>query len=189
MTIEIVERAAEISSDGLYRYWLRRKWGPGPTCLWIMLNPSTADAEIDDPTIRRIVGFSHDWGYGQAVVVNLFAFRATEPALMFRADDPVGPLNEDHIARAVRSSARVVAAWGERGAATLQETRVLTLLRDIGIETVWCVGKTNEDRAPRHPLYVRKTQQPEIYWTAPTQQRLVDVDPDNVHRLPTAGAR
>ena len=91
---------AVISDCGKYRYRLTRKWGYGRPCGFIMLNPSTADALHDDPTIRRCVGFAKAWGCGALIVVNLFAVRATSPREMMRADDPVGPENKEHVQRA-----------------------------------------------------------------------------------------
>ena len=78
---EITLSEAVISQDERHRYSLTRRWGDGPrVCCWIMLNPSTADATTDDPTIRRCIGFTHDWGYDALTVVNLYAWRATDPA-------------------------------------------------------------------------------------------------------------
>ena len=78
---EITLSEAVISQDERHRYSLTRRWGDGPrVCCWIMLNPSTADATTDDPTIRRCIGFTHAWGYDALTVVNLYAWRATDPA-------------------------------------------------------------------------------------------------------------
>lgn len=78
-----MERAAEFSGCGRYRYSLRRRWADGgPPACWIMLNPSTADAEKDAPTIRRCIGFSKAWGHNALVVVNLFALRSTDPTAL-----------------------------------------------------------------------------------------------------------
>src|SRR5262245_40859152 len=91
---------AVFSSCGTYRYVLRREIGPGDTtATFIMLNPSTADAARDHPTIRRCIGFARRWGCGQLVCLNLFAFRATDPARLKCAADPVGPRNEDWFRR------------------------------------------------------------------------------------------
>ena len=77
---EAMERGADISPCGRYRYSLWRKWGPGATCMFVGLNPSTADETADDPTIRRCMAFARDWGYGALCMANLFAYRATDPA-------------------------------------------------------------------------------------------------------------
>src|SRR5262249_32293760 len=105
-------RGAVISGDGRYRYSLTRRWGRGPRALWIMLNPSRADREVDDPTIRRCIGFSGSWGYGAMEVVNLYALRTPEPRLLRRHPDPVGPENDGWITRASRRATEIVLAWG-----------------------------------------------------------------------------
>jgi hypothetical protein len=110
-----MKRSAYISPCGAYRYSLSREWAPGPACTFIMLNPSTADADIDDPTIRRCIGFAKAWGFGGLAVVNLFAFRATSPKDMQSAAEPVGPANDAAIADGVGLSTIAVAAWGVHG--------------------------------------------------------------------------
>lgn len=143
-------RSALIDPTGTYRYTLTREWEPslGRAC-FIMLNPSTADATKDDPTIRRCIAFARTWGYGGLEVVNLFAYRATSPADLWPLADPVGTENDAHIADAVRRCHIVVAAWGVhgeyRGRGAEVASRVLGLM---------CLGTTKGGH-PRHPLYVR----------------------------------
>src|SRR3954453_788312 len=110
-----LEQNAVISACGRYRYLLTRQVGPGTrTAVFIMLNPSTADATDDDPTIRRCIGFARQWGCGRLAVLNLFALRATDPAWMKQADNPVGPENRDWFDRTFPAShdGPVVCAWG-----------------------------------------------------------------------------
>lgn len=164
------DSAAVISECGLYRYRLERTWhrGAGVVC-WIMLNPSTATAEQDDPTIRRCVSFARSWGAGGIVVVNLFAYRATDPktlfdvfyrkqfsgpdgAVCYHNGDPVGPENDAAILDAAIGSPAVVAAWGAHGVMMLRDAHVLDLLWGYGIRPQ-CLGLT-KDGQPRHPLYV-----------------------------------
>src|SRR5581483_9586135 len=95
-----------------YRYSLARFFGDGGVVNFIMLNPSTADAETDDPTIRRCLGFAKAWGYGTLVVTNLFAYRATDPAELAKAGDPVGPDNDTRLWSEAQLSDLVVCAWG-----------------------------------------------------------------------------
>ena len=153
-----MERGAVLSDNGLYRYELTRRWDDGQSVLWVMLNPSTADADIDDPTIRRCVNFTKSWGYGGIKVVNLYAFRATDPGHLrdaFEAGiDPVGPDNAETLrgALAAYTTAFVVAAWGTKadphrvaGLATMA-IRARRQLRALGI---------TKDGHPRHPLYVK----------------------------------
>ena len=142
---------AVFSRDGRYRYRLWRRWKRSlPVVAFVMLNPSTADAQRDDPTIRRCIGFARRWGYGGIEVVNLFALRATQPRALQLAADPVGPRNAEHLARAARRAAAVVAAWGADPAVGVRgaeiERRLSRRLR--------CLGVTRSG-APRHPLYAR----------------------------------
>ena len=106
------QREAELSEDRLYRYRLTRIWGDGPRATFVMLNPSTADEHVDDPTLRRCMGFARAWGLGGLNVVNLSAFRATIPAELWRAVDPIGPDNDDYLRAAGASGEPLIAAWG-----------------------------------------------------------------------------
>lgn len=124
-----------------------------------MLNPSTADAVKDDPTIRRVIGFARSWGCGSLQVLNLFAIRATDPRVMLAADDPVGPENDEHIARELRAAKSedrfVLAAWGAHGGHRARDFHVMHRLVD-GVD--WrCLGRTHQGH-PKHPLYVPKSQ-------------------------------
>jgi len=96
MTAKIEFRGAAVfSPDEVYRYRLERDFQrPGPVHAWIMLTPSTADAETNDPTVRRCVGFSHAWGAGRLIVTNLYALRSTDPAALKTHPEPVGPEND-----------------------------------------------------------------------------------------------
>ena len=141
---------AILSDCGLYRYRLTRRWADGPTCGFIMLNPSTADASQDDPTIRRCIGFARRENCGALIVVNLFAYRATKPIALLDASDPVGPHADHHLLDAIAEvDGPLIAAWGSwnRG------TRAADVKAMIGRHCV-CLGKTN-DGHPRHPLYVK----------------------------------
>lgn len=157
MTWLFMESQVEISDCGLYRYWLKRRWDKAdPMVCWICLNPSTADAEQDDPTIRRVVDFSKRWGYGGIYVVNLFALRSTDPAGLQEVDDPVGPRNDVAILDCATRSQTVVCAWGAcelvtaRGAVTARGMSVAAVL--LG-KSLHCLGLTKHGH-PRHPLYV-----------------------------------
>lgn len=154
-----IERAASISGDGMYRWTLERRWGePTPFVMWIMLNPSTADADKDDPTIRRCMSYSKAWGYGAMGVVNLFAFRATSPADMKAAADPVGPDNNATIlVNAIRAS-KVIAAWGSHGTFRGRSGEVRQLLMSRGVP-LYCLERS-KDGQPKHPLYLKGDLQP-----------------------------
>jgi hypothetical protein len=136
-----------------FRYRLWRTWAAGPRVVFIGLNPSTADATADDPTVRRCVGFAKAWGFGGVDVVNLFAYRATEPRVLKRAADPIGPDNDDHLLEVARDSGRVVAAWGVHGSHRIRDDSVLELLRAAGVK-VSCLSRTQAGH-PRHPLYAK----------------------------------
>lgn len=142
-------RTAVISDCGRYRYVLGRRWTAGPTVAFICLNPSTADARTDDPTIRRIRGFAKAWGYSALVVANLYAWRATDPAELKRADDPVGPDNDSHLVRVAADCELVVAAWGVHA----RPERVAAVRALPGMDRLHVLGLT-KGGAPRHPLYL-----------------------------------
>lgn len=147
-------RNAVLSACGAYRYSLTREWDDALELLtFVMLNPSTADASNDDPTIRRCRGFAVRLGYGAIKVVNLFALRATDPTELRTAVDPVGPENDDYLRGALMDAAGhgvpIIAAWGALGA----PERVAWLLGLIGSSSLRCLGYTRAG-APRHPLYL-----------------------------------
>ncbi len=151
---------AVISDCRRYRYQLSREWGVGPSCNFIMLNPSTADAEMDDPTIRRCVSFAKKWGCGKLIVTNLFGFRATNPKYMKAADDPVGPENMKYVEAAAKHAdwhkgyaGFVVCAWGANGSFMNQADTVLRRLVAGNIRPM-CLAKTKAG-LPRHPLYLK----------------------------------
>ena len=126
-----------------------------------MLNPSTADAELDDPTIRRCMGFARDWDYGGIRVCNLYAYRATKPDDLKGVLDPVGPRNDSAILSAVADAGRIIAAWGAwPGPFEVRTHRVQDLLRGRHVEAL---GLTKSG-APRHPLYMAKDAEPLTYW-------------------------
>lgn len=149
---------AHISDDGLYRYSLTRELGGNTTCTFVMLNPSTADAEQDDPTIRRCIGFARDWGYGRLKVVNLYAYRATKPDDLWLADDPVGPENDHAISLAFGGSDLIVAAWGCHA----RDDRLRAFWVSFGGWRIHALGLT-KDCAPRHPLYMPAATEPFVY--------------------------
>ena len=160
-----IRKAARISECGRYRYTLHRWWGDGARLGFIMLNPATADADLDDPTIRRCLGFARTLGYDGIRVFNLYAFRATKPADLWRADEPTGGERNDDLLREVLRQAKhqtVIAAWG----ANARPDRVETVLGWHGAEHLTALGVTKEG-APRHPLYLRADAQPEPWSTRP----------------------
>lgn len=150
------ERSALISPCGTYRYWLHRRWDDRELLYWIMLNPSTADAMKDDPTIRKCIGFAKLNGYGGIAVGNLFAYRATDPRELILCRgfvEPVGPDNDAQI-KGIPTDRDVVCAWGlfpYIHPSLHWRTRVVREL--LANHRTFCVKRT-EDR-PWHPLYVK----------------------------------
>jgi hypothetical protein len=143
---------AEFDATGLYRYRLWREWDPSASRVaFIMLNPSQADAERNDATIRRCIGFARLWGCGSLEAVNLFAFRTPYPARLREAEDPVGCGNDEKIREATERASLVVAAWGNGGAIRERDRAVLALLGKD--RSVHCLGLTKTGR-PRHPLHL-----------------------------------
>ena len=150
----MVRSDAVISECGRFRYSLTREWGPGPRALFIMLNPSTADATEDDPTIRRCIGFAKREGCGSLQVENLFAYRATDPDKMFKHAHTAVGATDSYIRNAVAElSGPLIAAWGADKRAESRARRVREYLTEGGALPM-CLGKTKSG-APRHPLYVK----------------------------------
>ncbi len=146
-----VERGAVLSACHRYRYQLTRSWdGRLPTVAFVGLNPSTADATLDDPTVRRCVGFARDWGFGTLMLVNLFALRSPEPSKLYAAREPIGPENDHWLRLAGANAETIVAAWGVHGELHGRGREVQRLFPHLK-----CLGKTREGH-PRHPLYLSK---------------------------------
>ena len=153
MTATDTAAGALFSPDCRFRYRLWRRWGTGPLCVWVMLNPSTADANKDDNTIRRCVGFARMWGFAGIEVVNLYPLVSTDAKAMLRCPDRHGPLGVAPIRSALRDHRNAVCAWGahaEPGVATLVAD---CAEREIGWENVSCLGLTKSGQ-PRHPLRI-----------------------------------
>ena len=155
---------AVLSRDHAYRWRLTRVLSEFEItrCLFVMLNPSTADAESNDPTIRRCMGYAARWGYGDLEVVNLFGLRATNPRELLRHRDPIGERNDEYILEGVEGAMEtggiVVCAWGARGGYLGRDAAVLLLIRSTG-GVPYCLGLTR-DGHPRHPLYMPARAQP-----------------------------
>ncbi|OOG61404.1 hypothetical protein B0E46_15610 [Rhodanobacter sp. B04] len=159
-----MDRSAVLSPCGRYRYLLRRQLQQegALTCLFIMLNPSTADAEVDDQTIRKCMKFAKAWGYDWLHVVNLFAWRATSPEDMKAAGSPIGQYNLSRIMDAVSAADLVVCAWGKDGSYLNQATQVRQSL--VGTHVHYL--QLNKDGSPKHPLYVKDNTRPTL-WVTP----------------------
>lgn len=141
-----------------YRYTLWRTWGDlfdkpsNDYVAFCCLNPSTADETVDDNTVRRCINFARDWGYRWFVMLNLFAFRSTNPKDMLKCDEPIGAENDKHILDVTKGAKIVVAAWGPPGAHLNRDRIVTSMLRQAGIKLM-CLRKTATG-FPEHPLYL-----------------------------------
>ena len=152
------DKSAVISECGQYRYELRRTWQPktGAVC-FVMLNPSTADGELDDPTIRRCMGFASTWGYGGIIVGNLFAYRTIDPAYLKTVRDPIGLMNDEFLLKISKEAAITVCAWGNHGKYQNRDQAVLRLL-----DSPKCIA-VNKAGTPKHPLYVKRYLKPRVF--------------------------
>lgn len=162
---------AVISQCGQYRYVLTREFPTPGKCreaLFIMLNPSTADEMLDDPTIRRCLGFAKREGCTRLTVINLFALRATDPGELKRHTDPEGPDNDVYLEGAVEhhqeAGGLIIAAWG---AHPFARRRAEYVMNRIG--PVQCLG-TTVSGAPKHPLYLPNDAELKRYAGHPLDQ-------------------
>lgn len=158
--IDALDKGALFSPCRRWRYLLWRRWEPEqPVCVFVGLNPSTADESVDDPTIRRCIRYAMDWGYGSMWMLNLFAFRATDPQEMRAADlNALGPRNNEYLLQAGRAADLAVAAWGVHGTHMDRERRVLHMFAEAKID-LHALG-LSKDGHPRHPLYMRRDLEP-----------------------------
>lgn len=154
----LVKRSAILSDEPvpLYRYRLERDTGQGgKTAAVIMVNPSTADAEVDDATIRKFIGFSQRLGIGRFIVGNKFALRATDVSELKTARDPIGPMNDAHLEQIMRDADLHIVAWGSLAklAKPMRERwkRIVDIARHHVGCPLYCLG-TTQDGQPRHPL-------------------------------------
>jgi hypothetical protein len=155
-------RQAAFSADRQHRWWLQRCWNPvQPQLLFIGLNPSRADGERDDPTLRRLMGFARAWGFGGLDVLNLFAFCSASPAVLRRSSDPVGAENDDCLQRGLAAAEALWLGWGNHGAWRQRDQQVLDLmvLQLSAAVPLLALGLTASGQ-PRHPLYAPAAAQP-----------------------------
>ena len=150
------------SADRRYRYVLKHTWEPlfsPKLCTWIGLNPSIADEQQLDPTLRRIRAFSAAWGYNGFIMTNLFGLVSTDPVGLYAVEDPIGPENDRYILEAAQETGKVIAAWGALGGF---ENRCHAVLELLAGRDVMCLKETKEGY-PIHPLYVAADTEPTKY--------------------------
>lgn len=162
-------RTATISFCGLYRYDMTREWSDGGrTVCWVMLNPSTADADVDDPTTKRCIAFSQREEFDRLVVVNLYAYRTAYPAQLYEQPEALrhGDNNADWIRKHIAGADMVIAAWGNVVRFSRRHT-IAHEAHELG-KPLRCLGRTKSG-APRHPLYLNAATPLEPYgsweWT------------------------
>ncbi len=159
-----MERDAVLSDCGKYRYLLRRAWDhEKPRALFIMLNPSTADAKVDDATIRSCIRICKSWGYGSFEVCNLYGWRSTDPDALNLRDMPmmIGEKNADVMDGALKRCDVAICAWGTHPAAVKRGYDVCSTIRAMK-PAVYCLGKT-KNGSPKHPLYIKTGTPLEVY--------------------------
>jgi len=150
--------SAIFSDDKVYRYVLTRAWNQaGGRCVFIGLNPSTADEIKNDNTVRLCIGFSKAWGYGAMTMLNAFAFRSVHPEDLYKINDPVGPENDEWILKEIKNASLIIAAWGVHAKYMGRHEQLLSILPDVQ-----CIAITKEGY-PRHPLYTRKDSRPMLF--------------------------
>lgn len=160
-SLPYTHQSASISGDNIYRYQLDRRWDgepTGPHLLWVMINPSTAGVSNDDPTIRRVRGFTNQAGHSAFRVVNLFALRATNPKELLDHPDPVGPINDAVLTAAIADphADMIIGAWGAitGSYARARARHVRKMVADAG-RAIYHLGDLTSAGQPRHPLYLR----------------------------------
>jgi hypothetical protein len=157
---------AEVAADGVawysldrrYRYALLRRWSEAPPDVWVMANPSTATAQSDDPTIARVVDYSDRWGAGGVVVVNLFAYRSTDPSVLDVVDDPVGPYCDRVIDAVIPIGGRTLLAWGTPGRRMNRPNVVTARLNGA----LYCLTQL-QGGTSGHPLFKPAALEPSPY--------------------------
>lgn len=163
---DAVQRSAWESEDRRFRYRLDRWWSTGPRLVFVMLNPSTADADNDDPTIRRCMSFARRDGFAGITVLNLYPYRATDPRDLVDAEAAgIEIAGGDEASAAeyetLQAGQSVVCAWGAHPLGARRGPVIIEMRHEIQFETM-CLGRT-KDGHPRHPLYVRGDQPLEVY--------------------------
>ncbi len=149
--------------DKEYRYALRRVWNESlDSVLFVMMNPSTADPFVDDPTVAKCQRYARAWGYGTLWVGNTFAYRATNQKHLLQVPDPVGPLNDEWLLKMAAQAGIIVLAYGKPHDKLRQRGRdVASLLRREGHKLHML--KLCKDGTPSHPLYLRGNLTPTLF--------------------------
>lgn len=181
MGIRFIEQDALFSACRRFRYRLWRRWAPGgKSCCFIMLNPSTADEAVLDPTVRRCVGYAMSWGYSALWVGNLFALRSTNPRALYDVNERIGDdwNNDGHLVQMAHESDLTVCGWGNHGGYLDRGRKVLGILqRELPIVRQPHYLKLTGAGEPGHPLYLPKSLKP-IPFIKARQHHPTDWQPD-----------
>ena len=160
-----MEKTAHLSKCRKYRYTLHRTWDNSKEkIVFIGVNPSTADETIDDATLTKCMNYAKAWGYGGLVMLNLFAYRATDPTVMKSARDPIGGSENDSFIKKYtdpKKISKVICAWGEHGKHL--DRANLVIKSHIHSDAKLYALKINKSGAPHHPLYLSNKVKPTIY--------------------------
>lgn len=162
----VMQRGAQISDCGTYQYRLWREWDRcRPTLAFLMLNPSTADHTIDDPTITRCLSRAMKGGYGLLEVVNLFPLRATDPNELLAHADPLGPRNtaDGAVMDALDGASMVICAWGAHSSAATRASELMDIFTMVGWRGRLHHLGLNKDGSPKHPLYIAASTRPKPF--------------------------
>jgi hypothetical protein len=163
--VVIMKRDAIFSNSRKYRYSLLREWDSSlPRVLYVMLNPSIADDEADDQTIKRCIYFAKKFGFGSLEVVNLYALISTDPSAIRTESEPEGKENDSHILEAAKRSSKIIVAWGEKGFYNQRHNKVTRMLYDNGYN-LYCLKLTKERHYPRHPSRLPNSCELELFTT------------------------
>jgi hypothetical protein len=149
------QETAVFSPCRTWRYVLRRRWAPGPVVAFILLNPSTADEDENDPTVTRCIDFAKRWGFAGLVLGNIFALCATDPAELYEHANPIGPDNDDWLDKIVaEAEGCVVLGWGMHGDHMDRGARVLSQLPRYNADIAMKAFVRTKGGQPGHPLYI-----------------------------------
>ncbi|MFE9770000.1 DUF1643 domain-containing protein [Streptomyces sp. NPDC005808] len=164
-----IRRSAVLSACDRYRYLLVREWGDtGKTAVFVLLNPSTADATSDDNTSQRCIKYAQDWGCSGLLIVNVYAWRATKPLGLATADDPVGPEANSYLQAAARlaehTDGPLVAGWGTNA----HPDRVAEVLTLPGMHRLSTLAVTQAGH-PHHPLRLHRRLAPQLWEGRPSR--------------------
>ncbi len=151
----MIKSDAIFSEDNIHRYALIHEWElDRPSLMIISLNPSAEDGELNNPTIRRCIGFAKRWGFGRLFITNLFSFKTSSPKDLFNSENPIGNKNDYWLKKLSKKVDKVVLAYGNHGKFKNRHEEILKIIHDP-----YCIKKSKTGM-PMHPLYLKYTEEP-----------------------------